>query len=68
MSQRGGGLEPPITLFEPGDMAQVVFALTPDSVAVGIGTAGALMLGLIAVWYIGFKVLRKFITRMAYMT
>jgi hypothetical protein len=50
--------------YVPTDVGDIVFALTPESIAVGVGTAGATMLGLWAVWAIGFKLLRKFIRRM----
>lgn len=57
-AQEGG--EP----FTASDLGEIVFALTPDSVAGEIGAAGATMLGLWAVWAIGFKLLKKFIRRM----
>jgi hypothetical protein len=52
--------EPP----EPAELGDIVFPITLSSIALAVAAAGGTMIGLWAVYKIGFKLVRKFISRM----
>ncbi|MBO6740637.1 MAG: hypothetical protein JJ916_12350 [Phycisphaerales bacterium] len=53
-------VEPP----EPAELGDIVFPITLSSIALAVAAAGGTMIGLWAVYKIGFKLVRKFISRM----
>lgn len=49
---------------DPTELGDIVFPIDLASIATTVAAAGATMIGLWAVYKIGFKFVRKFITRM----
>ena len=49
---------------DPATLGDIVFPIDLTSIATVVAAAGATMIGLWAVYKIGFKLVRKFITRM----
>lgn len=52
------------TSADPADLGDIVFPIDLSSIATVVAAAGATMIGLWAVYKIGFKFVRKFISRM----
>lgn len=48
----------------PPDLAPIVWPIDLSSIAVSVAAAGATMIGLWAIYKIGFRLVRKFISRM----
>lgn len=49
---------------DPNELGDIVFPIDLSSIATVVAAAGATMIGLWAVYKIGFKFVRKFISRM----
>lgn len=49
---------------DPVELGDIVFPLDLTSIAVKVGAAGALMVGLWATYKIGFRLINKFVGRM----
>ena len=49
---------------QPADLDPIVFPISLPSIALAVGTAGATMIGLWATYKIGFRLVRKLISRM----
>ena len=49
---------------QPADLDPIVFPISLTSIATVVGTAGATMIGLWATYKIGFRLVRKLISRM----
>lgn len=49
---------------DPAELGDIVFPIDLASIATTVAAAGATMIGLWAIYKIGFKFVRKFITRM----
>ena len=54
----------PIASAQPADLDPIVFPISLPSIALAVGTAGATMIGLWATYKIGFRLVRKLISRM----
>ena len=48
----------------PPDLGEIVWPINLTSIATSVAAAGATMIGLWAIYKIGFKLVRKFISRM----
>jgi hypothetical protein len=52
------------TPFVALELAPIIWSYVPSSIAITIGTAGATMLGLWAVWAIGYRMLYKLLGKL----
>ena len=48
----------------PPDLGDIVWPIDLSSIATSVGAAGATMIGIWAIYKIGFRLVRKFISRM----